>query len=111
MVEMRRRAGGRLSGGMLCLVQALVVGLVCWAVRVGADVKQQLTVTAPFDKHDHKGSRIIPYFEKTGSTNIMQSFVRVSERRTRCFVVPDLASRGRYEAGRYLFVCLLSKLW
>lgn len=66
---------------LFCFAQALVVGLVCCAVRVGAEVKQQLTVTAPFDKHDHKGARIIPYFEKTGTTNLMQSFVRVRERK------------------------------
>eukprot|EP00752_Nemacystus_decipiens_P005062 g4596.t1 len=77
---MRRRTAG--PGGVFCLVRALVVGLVCCAVRVGADVKQQLTVTAPFDKHDHKGSRIIPYFEKTGATNIMQSFVRMTPDKT-----------------------------
>lgn len=76
-MEMRRRAGRRAAGGVLRFVQALAVGLVCCAARVDAAVKTQLTVTPPFDKHDHKGSRIIPYFEATGATNIMQSFVRV----------------------------------
>jgi len=77
MVEMRRR--GARSRGCAAFVQALVVGLACCAARVGAELRPQLTVTGPFDKHDHKGSRIVPYFEKTGATNIMQSFIRVRE--------------------------------
>lgn len=88
MVEMRRRTGGsRPTAGLFFFGQAVasVLGLMCFAVRVGAEVKNQLTVAAPFDKHDHKGSRIIPYFEKTGVTNILQSFVRVSEREDRVF--------------------------
>lgn len=77
MAEMRRR--GARSRGCAAFVQALAVGLACCAARVGAELRPQLTVTGPFDKHDHKGSRIVPYFEKTGATNIMQSFIRVSE--------------------------------
>lgn len=91
---MRRRAGG-----VFCLVQALVVLCCFCAVRVGAEVKQQLTVTSPFDKHDHKGSRIIPYFEKTGATNIMQSFVRVRAR------------EGEREGGRLECFFLSASLW
>lgn len=67
-----------MPGGVFLAAQALLVGLVWCAVRVGAEVKQQMTVTAPFDKHDHKGSRIIPYFEKSGATSIMQSFIRMT---------------------------------
>ncbi|CAM9959851.1 unnamed protein product [Ectocarpus sp. 12 AP-2014] len=77
--RMRRkqpRPGRRV--GMVQAVVAVVVGLACCAVRVSGELKQQLSVLGPFDKHDHKGSRIIPYFEKTGATNIMQSFVRMT---------------------------------
>lgn len=56
----------------------LVVGLVCCVSRARAEVKSQLTFTGPFEKHDHKGRRVIPYFEKTGYAHIRQSFVRVS---------------------------------
>lgn len=79
MGEIRRRSG--MPGGVFLVAQALLVGLVCCALRVGAEVKQQMTVTAPFDKYDHKGSRIIPYFEKSGATSIMQSFIRVRGRK------------------------------
>ncbi|CAM9749252.1 unnamed protein product [Scytosiphon promiscuus] len=83
MVEMRRRqarpAGRNLvraSSGALaagCLLFAC-----CCTLPVRAEVRTQLTVTGPFDKHDHRGSRIIPYFEKTGTTNVMQSFIRMT---------------------------------
>ncbi|CAM9385524.1 unnamed protein product [Pylaiella littoralis] len=59
-------------------VVALVVGLVCCASRAQAELKTQLTLTGPFEKHDHKGTRIIPFYEKTGATNIMQSFIRMT---------------------------------
>lgn len=75
----RGRPRGRAVLGLLQnAAVALVVGLVCCAPRARAELKTQLTLMGPFEKHDHKGTRIIPYFEKTGSTNIMQSFVRVS---------------------------------
>lgn len=45
---------------------------------VRAAIKSSFLIAPPFDKHDHRGSRIIPYWDKSGATNIMQSFVRVS---------------------------------
>lgn len=63
----------------MLLAVALVVLLLGCAVPASAELKSSLSVASPFDKHDHKGSRIIPYWEKSGSTNIMQTFVRVSE--------------------------------
>ena len=80
MVELLRIAGGPDIGGASCrLMKALVTCLVCCSVGVGAELKRQMLVEPPFDKHDHKGSRIIPYFEKTGATNVMGSYVRVRE--------------------------------
>ena len=72
----------------------------CCAVRVGAELYKQLSVTAPFDKHDHKGSAIILYLEKTGATNIMQSFVRVSGRERWENVVLCLRVARRGQGGR-----------
>ena len=85
MVGMRRRQSGFgctgsswVAGSALLLAVALAVLLLGCAVPASAELKAPLTVSSPFDKHDHKGSRIIPYWEKSGSTNIMQTFVRVS---------------------------------
>lgn len=63
---------------MLLAVALVVLLLGCAVLPASAELKASLTVSSPFDKHDHKGSRIIPYWEKSGSTNIMQTFVRVS---------------------------------
>ncbi|CAM9749179.1 unnamed protein product [Scytosiphon promiscuus] len=83
MVEMRRRQARPAGRGLVrAAAGALAAGCLllacCCTLPVTAEVKTQLTVTGPFDKHDHKGSRIIPYFEKTGTTNIMQSFIRMT---------------------------------
>lgn len=45
---------------------------------VRAAIKSSFLIAPPFDKHDHRGSRIIPYWDKSGATNIMQSFVRMT---------------------------------
>lgn len=63
---------------MLLAVALVMLLLGCAVLPASAELKASLTVSSPFDKHDHKGSRIIPYWEKSGSTNIMQTFVRVS---------------------------------
>ena len=81
MAETRRRqARPRITSMAQAVTRVMPVGLLlvcCW-VEVAGEVKSPLSVTGPFDKHDHKGSRIIPYFEKMGATSIMQSFIRVS---------------------------------
>lgn len=78
----RRRAGSWAAAAAFAPAAWAVVGLAACllllcAAPAGAELRPQLTVMGPFDKHDHKGSRIVPYFEKTQATNIMQSFIRV----------------------------------
>ena len=91
MVGIRRKQPWRSSPGTIAATAAAAAGaagalmagammvLLGRATPVYAEVKNSLTITSPFDRHDHKGSRIIPYWETSGSTNIMQSFIRVSE--------------------------------
>lgn len=86
MAGMRRRqprsgctGSAKAAGSAMLLAVALVVLLLgCAIPPASAEQKASLAIQSPFDKHDHKGSRIIPYWEKSGSTNIMQTFVRVS---------------------------------
>lgn len=86
MAGMRRRqsrsgctGSAKAAGSAMLLAVALVVLLLgCAIPPASAEMKASLAIQPPFDKHDHKGSRIIPYWEKSGSTNIMQTFVRVS---------------------------------
>lgn len=100
---MARSARRRSSwSGAVSLVAAAVISLsLCsWVPTARAELKTSLTVTPPFDKHDHRGSRIIPYWEKSGDTNIMQSFVRV-----RSFFTPS-NQRVCVRVCRSLCVCV-----
>lgn len=76
MSGLRRRQPRQIAVGLAWWLLAL---LLCLCLSPGsAELKASLAVSPPFDKHDHRGARIIPYWEKGGTTNIMQSFVRVS---------------------------------
>lgn len=65
------------GAAVAALLVGVAVALLGRATPAASELKNSLTVTPPFDKHDHKGSRIIPFWETGGATNIMQSFIRV----------------------------------
>lgn len=82
MIKRRPWLAVAIARSMATVVTAGVMVVLCCLLLgvpfAEADLKTSFVIAPPFDKHDHRGSRIIPYWDKTGSSNIMQSFVRVS---------------------------------
>lgn len=58
-------------------VAAVATVVVICSRTVLAELRSSCVISPPFDKHDHRGARIVPFWDKTGSTSIMQSFIRV----------------------------------
>lgn len=74
---MRRKSWLSRSTGTWVVIAIASITTLCFR-PAQSDLKSSSVISPPFDKHDHRGSRIIPFWDKTGSSTIMQQFIRVS---------------------------------